>query len=106
MTDWHFAENHAYPLTTEEIIALFMDFRPSWHMKAECRGETKRMYPEHTRGKTPNWGSAAYICKRCSVQEQCLTYAIANDETDGMWGGLTPAERAVASNEKTAEGTE
>ncbi|MEN3314529.1 MAG: WhiB family transcriptional regulator, redox-sensing transcriptional regulator, partial [Acidimicrobiaceae bacterium] len=33
------------------------------------------------------------ICGACSVREQCLEYALANREADGVWGGATERER-------------
>lgn len=33
------------------------------------------------------------VCGTCPVQALCLAYAIANDEKDGVWGGMTRAER-------------
>lgn len=36
---------------------------------------------------------AKSICGRCTVTEQCLQYALDNDINEGVWGGLTEAER-------------
>jgi len=36
---------------------------------------------------------AKVICNTCTVQSQCLQFAIDNDERDGVWGGLTAKER-------------
>ncbi|MFI1398177.1 WhiB family transcriptional regulator [Streptomyces sp. NPDC020681] len=36
---------------------------------------------------------AKNICSRCPVREDCLALAIQSGETDGVWGGTTPAER-------------
>lgn len=32
-------------------------------------------------------------CTVCAAQDACLDYAVAADEREGIWGGLTPAER-------------
>lgn len=37
--------------------------------------------------------AAAAECGRCAVVEVCAAYAVAAGERDGVWGGLTPAER-------------
>jgi WhiB family redox-sensing transcriptional regulator len=37
--------------------------------------------------------AAKELCDRCPVRTQCLEYAIVNDFRDGIWGGLTAAER-------------
>src|SRR6185295_19090828 len=36
---------------------------------------------------------AKAICATCPVAEQCLEYAIATHQADGVWGGLTALER-------------
>lgn len=38
-------------------------------------------------------GDAKKICLACEVREQCLQYALANDERWGVWGGLSERER-------------
>lgn len=37
--------------------------------------------------------TAKRICMRCDVREECLKYAMANDERFGVWGGLSARER-------------
>lgn len=36
---------------------------------------------------------AKRICAQCTVQVECLEYALANDERFGIWGGLSERER-------------
>lgn len=36
---------------------------------------------------------AKKFCQQCPVQKECLEYALAANETFGIWGGLTPQER-------------
>ena len=36
---------------------------------------------------------AKQICAACPVAEQCLEYAVATHQPDGVWGGLTGQER-------------
>lgn len=33
------------------------------------------------------------ICNSCPVRLQCLEHAIRNNETHGVWGGLSPRDR-------------
>jgi WhiB family redox-sensing transcriptional regulator len=33
------------------------------------------------------------VCACCTVREECLQYALDNNETLGIWGGTTPAQR-------------
>lgn len=36
---------------------------------------------------------AKRICGLCPAKDECLTWALDNSETLGIWGGLTPRER-------------
>lgn len=50
--------------------------------------------------KPGNGGDEAYktrlakkLCQGCPLVLECLEYAIDNEESFGIWGGLTPRER-------------
>jgi len=45
---------------------------------------------------------ACRICAGCRVMRQCLEFAMENGETEGIWGGTTPAERLRAKRAMTA----
>jgi WhiB family redox-sensing transcriptional regulator len=36
---------------------------------------------------------AKKICQACPMMSECLTYALANEEMFGIWGGTSPRER-------------
>lgn len=36
---------------------------------------------------------ALAMCRACSVQQQCLDYAVGARLSSGIWGGLTPKQR-------------
>lgn len=36
---------------------------------------------------------AKNLCEECPVKFECLQYALESNEQEGIWGGLTPAER-------------
>lgn len=63
----------------------------SWADEAECKDTPIELwfaeFGEHFNQ------SALRICRRCPVREQCRDYAIDNDLTDGIWGGMTPKQR-------------
>lgn len=61
-----------------------------WQSEALC-AETniEAFHPE----KGGSAMAAKAICARCDVRQQCLDYAMANDEPDGIWGGLSVTER-------------
>lgn len=45
---------------------------------------------------------AARCCTDCPARVECLTYALAADEQDGIWGGLTASERVSPARSATA----
>lgn len=49
-------------------------------------------FPSHPANQS-NIKMALAICKRCPVQHECLTYALENRISDGIWGGATPPMR-------------
>lgn len=66
-----------------------------WMKQASCRGEdTSIFFPsedEKAFDRKVREAKAKAICANCPVQRQCL---IAGDEEEGIWGGLTEAERS------------
>lgn len=64
----------------------------SWYSQAICASTDPEAWvpdhpdPAHTR-------MLKRICNSCPVQTQCAAYAIANNFSHGIWGGLTPRER-------------
>lgn len=72
--------------------------KPSWQSLGNCRGFTKLFfYAPRGRNSTKNANEAEQFCKQlcadCPVKDQCLAYALDNDEQYGIWGGLTPSQR-------------
>lgn len=73
----------------------FLDRLPDRHPDTPCR-ERPDLFV-HASRRVPlkeTVDDAKALCAVCPVREACRDYAIANDETDGVWGGLTPDERA------------
>lgn len=64
--------------------------RPEWWEWAACLGIGHAMFfaerGESTRG-------AKEVCGRCSVQEECLDYALRTRQRFGIWGGLSERQR-------------
>lgn len=61
-----------------------------WLADAACRGATTDVFfPTSESGV----GAATAICAACPVREECLEYAIATRQPEGVWGGLTVVER-------------
>ena len=64
----------------------------TWIRYAACAGENLDLfYPPLGADGT----AAKTICQECPVRVECLTYALNNNEQYGVWGGLSPAERAL-----------
>jgi hypothetical protein len=41
------------------------------------------------------WSKAIEICQGCAMRSECLDQALQQGERLGVWGGLTPDERAA-----------
>jgi hypothetical protein len=77
------------PTFTSHAITITQP--PAWYEQALCPqvdvGDI--FYP-------PKGGPSAdaiRICDRCPVENQCLTYALENNERYGVWGGKSERQR-------------
>ncbi len=61
-----------------------------WMDDAACAQTDPDMFFPEKGGSTRN---AKRICGGCDVREQCLEYALATGQQEGIWGGLAPRER-------------
>ncbi|MEY4417971.1 MAG: hypothetical protein RIQ88_409 [Actinomycetota bacterium] len=62
----------------------------AWQQDAICsQTDPEAFFPE----KGGSTRDAKKICSGCDVRQQCLDYALANDERFGIWGGLSERER-------------
>jgi hypothetical protein len=50
-------------------------------------------WPDRKQLDAPSTGLAVAGCWRCPGREACLAYALAADESEGIWAGPLPAER-------------
>ena len=73
-----------------------------WQARAACRdADTEAFFnPDYLRGRNKRAREAAAkaICAHCPVREACLEWALHLRETHGVWGGMTPEERAHAAS--------
>lgn len=69
-----------------------------WRIRARCRGLPTEMFfvPDGDRGRSRlvRETRAKRICQSCPVLRQCGTFAVSTGERHGVWGALTPMERA------------
>jgi WhiB family redox-sensing transcriptional regulator len=74
----------------KSVIEKLLGGMPSWTEEGNCKGaDADIFFPE--RGASTR--KAKSICRACSVQEDCLEFAIENSEKFGIWGGLSERER-------------
>lgn len=71
--------------------------RGHWRRRAVCVGEPSELFfppsPDAPAPMTP-WSPepAQAVCATCPVRQDCLDWAVATRQPDGVWGGLDPAE--------------
>lgn len=70
----------------------------AWRSYAKCRGVDPEVFfpdpPGCRTGRHEEAEEAAKaICRECPVRAQCLEWALANRERDGILGGCTAEER-------------
>lgn len=69
-----------------------------WQLKAACRGPQAAVFfppPQFERKdeKLEREARAKEICRTCSVQKDCLGFALSIREPHGIWGGKSENER-------------
>jgi WhiB family transcriptional regulator, redox-sensing transcriptional regulator len=70
-------------------LAIFQQ-QLSWQARARCvEVDPEIFFPD--RGGSSK--AARAVCRDCSVQTECLKYALANREQFGIWGGTSERER-------------
>ena len=69
----------------------------AWRTLAACRDEDPEMFFPHfvTGPAAKRIRKAKKICATCPVTADCLDYGLSIGCTEGIYGGLTPAERGV-----------
>ena len=61
-----------------------------WQENALCaQTDPEAFFPE----KGGSTREAKKVCLSCEVRQECLEYAMTNDERFGIWGGLSERER-------------
>lgn len=74
---------------TQYVAISLLDVpRSSWVERSACAVSSGPFL-----AAKPDPAECKAVCRTCPVQALCLAYAIANDEKDGVWGGMTRTER-------------
>jgi WhiB family redox-sensing transcriptional regulator len=85
-------EDPAEYLTAGEVVELLAGAEEPWMADGLCREYGRRVnwFPE----RYQTGAEAKAICHRCLVQEQCLSFALAQPASlHGIWGGTSQRER-------------
>ena len=72
-----------------------MDNRASWWSRAACAtADPDLFFPiSHSGPAVRQVMRAKAICARCDIRRECLRYALSAGSIQGVWGGMTEAER-------------
>ena len=74
----------------DDLAGLFDAVDQDWQEQALCaQTDPEAFFPE----KGGSTREAKRICRACGVRDECLEYALENDERFGIWGGLSERER-------------
>ncbi|CAM3583164.1 WhiB family transcriptional regulator [Micrococcus flavus] len=69
----------------------------AWQVDALCaQTDPEAFFPE----KGGSTRDAKRVCAACLVRQECLDYAMDNDERFGIWGGLSERERRRLRRER------
>jgi WhiB family redox-sensing transcriptional regulator len=68
----------------------------SWQFRGKCRDYPLEVFFPEARGGnlTRREERAKRICVNCPVIQRCREYALSAPEAYGIWGAMTPRERA------------
>jgi|TARA_R110002012_G_scaffold46515_4_gene122871 WhiB family redox-sensing transcriptional regulator len=81
-------------LSLKEILPTIQD--NMWQHDANCSDADSTLFiPTEMQGRKVSelYKQAKSYCFECVVRPECLTFAIYNNMTEGVWGGLTPLQR-------------
>ena len=81
-----------------QLLEILEGHDLAWQDLANCRGANPDFFfPE--RGASTR--TAKGICRECTVQADCLEFAIVSSEKFGIWGGLSERERRKIRRERS-----
>jgi WhiB family redox-sensing transcriptional regulator len=77
----------------------------NWRERAACRYEDPKLFfPVGDGGLSVRQvEEARTVCRRCPVLRDCRSWALHHAEYEGIWGGLTAAERRMVARRRLPE---
>ena len=78
--------------TSDRILAVE---RPQYQEGALCKNIENPAIFFPSPGDTESLKAAKELCSRCPVMQECLEYALNNNERYGIWGGKSTRERLL-----------
>jgi WhiB family redox-sensing transcriptional regulator len=75
--------------------------RPSWHAEAACRGAGTAAFFPSRGANAGTLARARAVCSTCPVTVECRSFALADPDVTGTWGGTTGAERRQLRRDAT-----
>ena len=83
--------------------ALRVERYDHWQDLAACADEDPELFfPIGSTGPAKMQAEEAkLVCRRCPVIDQCLQFALENNEDFGVWGGTSEAERRAYGRRQT-----
>ena len=80
--------------------------KADWWQRAACRSaDPELFFPVSEAGPSvAQVAGAKRVCARCEVRPECLAFALATRQPDGVWGGTSPEERQLLRKRSRAAG--
>lgn len=73
----------------QPVVATLATYDPDWQTLAACAGQDTELWY----GDTWQQRAAIAVCEPCDARPSCTLWALAHNEDQGVWGGLTAGHR-------------
>lgn len=93
-------------MSQETVIHIKNQYsrKEAWRARAACHGINPNFFYPADKASIE---AAKTFCQGCEVHDDCLAYALANEEIFGIWGGASERERKriLKRRKETADAT-
>lgn len=85
-----------------KLVTQIRDAELSWKKDALCRNMPPNFfYPVgQSRAAEAQTEQAQRVCHECPVKDECLEYAVTNNERHGVWGGESEKSRMTIMRQR------